>query len=467
MVSIVTSKRREIQARAPRWPFSIDWTSSQSRDLLWAPFAMPGPMLQDLAGRRNLSRTNTPDIAPTPEGLVARFNANGNFAGDSPFSNWNVTTSFTFITWVRPTGTSFGVTAWYGAGGRVLLRQNTLKWEFRTRNGALAWQVAESGDVITTGTKMHVACVHDPAALLQTLYLDAAVGDTAVASGTLASGAGTQNLGADPNGTSRVWSGDMWGVRFYDRALSADEIAETYRNPWGHVEEYGKRLIFIPAAGGGGGVSGSFSWTEAADTYSGSGAVAVVGSLSATEAADTSSFAGAVSISGTLGYTEALDTSSITGAVAISGSLSYTEAVDTSYILGSTSSTPTRVGTLAWTEAADTASLSGTTLVAGTLAYTEAADTASLAGTVAIQGTLGATEAADTSNLVGSVLISGEFSWTEEADTFLSVPGGPSGSFSFTELADTALILGTSPHPTRAAVVTRRKFGVRKTRTYH
>lgn len=132
----------------------------------------------------------------------------------------------------------------------------------------------------------------------------------------------------------------------------------------------------IAAAGG---VSGTSSTTNAADTSSASGSPIVNGTLSRTNAADTSAASGSPVATGSSATTNAADTSAASGSVGggVSGTSATTNANDTP----SASGTPVVNGALARTNAADTSVASGSAgSVSGTVAATNANDSASAAG---------------------------------------------------------------------------------------
>lgn len=157
--------------------------------------------------------------------------------------------------------------------------------------------------------------------------------------------------------------------------------------------------VFKKGAGGGG-ITGTASITEAADTVSSTGALAIKGSAGITEAADTLSATGKLALSGTASITEGADTLSSTGKLAIVGSASVTEGADTVSATGTLVAVGT--GTASITEAPDTLAAAGAVAIKATASITEGADTVSAAGKLAVVGTASITEAADTLSATGT-----------------------------------------------------------------
>lgn len=148
--------------------------------------------------------------------------------------------------------------------------------------------------------------------------------------------------------------------------------------------------VFKPATGGG--VTGTAAWTEANDTWAGSGGVLVSGTAAWTEGNDLWSGSGGVLVSGTAAWTEGNDVWAGSGTVA-SGT----------------------TGTAAWVEGNDTWAGSGGVLVSGTAAWVEGNDIWAGIGNAtqpAATGTAAWTEANDNWAGVGSngaVTVGGHF----------------------------------------------------------
>lgn len=153
-----------------------------------------------------------------------------------------------------------------------------------------------------------------------------------------------------------------------------------------------------------GGIAGTASITEAADTVTSSAKLAIKATASVTEAADTSTATGKLAIKATASITEGPDTVSSNGALDIKGTASVTEAADTLTATGVGTPAPI-VGTANITEDADTVSASGVLPIYGVASVTEDDDTLASTGTVsaapAITGTASITEAPDTVTATG------------------------------------------------------------------
>ena len=172
-------------------------------------------------------------------------------------------------------------------------------------------------------------------------------------------------------------------------------------------EEAAKEIIgyrgitqFQPAAGGG--VSGSGTPTNAADTSSGAGTVGHKGTGTPANAADTATSSGKIGHTGSGTPTNAADTSAASGKIGHVGTVNVTEGADTSAGTGEVGSTGV-TGSGAPVEAPDTSAGAGTIGHVSSGAPVEGADIASGSGTVGHVGSGAATEGADTSSGSGTV----------------------------------------------------------------
>lgn len=208
------------------------------------------------------------------------------------------------------------------------------------------------------------------------------------------------------------------------------------------------QTIAIPEAAGG--ITGTASPTEGADTSTASGQLGYAGTAAPTEGADTSTATGTVidPITGTASPTEGADTSTASGQLGYEGSAAPTEGADTSAASGTVNDPVT--GTAAPTEGADTSDATGTVggPITGTAAPTEGADTSAASGQLGYEGTAAPTEGADTSTATGQLGYAGTASPTEGADTSTaSGQLGYEGTASPTEGADTSAASGTVINP--------------------
>lgn len=177
-------------------------------------------------------------------------------------------------------------------------------------------------------------------------------------------------------------------------ATGTRTIGSSTTNPWF------ANLIAIKDVSSGGGITGTASITEDADTVSSSGALAIKGSAAITEAADTLSATGKLALSGSASITEGADTLSSTGKLAIVGSSSITEGADTVSATGTLIAAGT--GTASITEGADTLSATGALAIKATASIAEGADTVAATGKVALTGSASITEGADTLSATGT-----------------------------------------------------------------
>lgn len=184
--------------------------------------------------------------------------------------------------------------------------------------------------------------------------------------------------------------------------------------------------VFKKGAGGGG-ITGTASITEDADTVSSTGALAIKGSAGITESADIVSATGKLALSGTASITEGADTLSSTGKLAIVGSASVTEDADTVSASGTLIAAGT--GTASITEGADTLSATGALAIKATASIAEGADTVTSTGKVAISGSASITEGADTLSATGTGAslspITGTASIIEDPDILVATGGKP------------------------------------------
>lgn len=267
-----------------------------------------------------------------------------------------------------------------------------------------------SGMALTVGTWYHIAMTSDGTTLRA--YVN---GVQSTSIGYRAPGAKFW-IGGDPEG---FWfNGNVAGIKIYDAVLSAAEIAaemHSYRplrlaniNAWypcfagtserlrdysgngrdwtaggtltdedGPPLTWGGPVIMIPFVPvSSGGITGTASITEAADTLSSTGVLPLAGTAALTEAADTLSAAATLPIAGAASLAEAADTLSSTGILPLAGAAALTEAADT---LSAAGALPL-AGAAALTEADDTLAGTGAIALRGALAVTEAADTLSATG---------------------------------------------------------------------------------------
>lgn len=141
----------------------------------------------------------------------------------------NPTADMTVMVWVRrgAVGTRHEVMSKEGAGADgwelSLLASNLV--EFGAFNGA--YPVANSTTQITAGTWFHVCGVRNSATGQTSVYVNGVLEGSVAAGAAPTTNTGNCNIGRRNDG-SRYFNGAMSDVRFYNRALSADEIQTIY-----------------------------------------------------------------------------------------------------------------------------------------------------------------------------------------------------------------------------------------------
>jgi concanavalin A-like lectin/glucanase superfamily protein len=233
----------------------------------------------------------------------------------------------------------------------------------------------------STGVWYHVVGVWDKANSLLRLYVNGLQTGT-VATGTPNTTTDINTIGSQVQSgvPGNTWAGQIEGVRIYNRALSPVEVQQLYAEPYAGI--YSAGIPYLIGATGGTGISGSAAWTEAQDTWAGTGTVLVSGSAAWTEAQDIWSGTGTLTSSGSAAWTEAQDAWSGTGTVSngISGSSAWTEAQD----IWAGTGTVLVSGSAAWVEIQDTWAGTGSiTLptISGSAAWTESPDSWNGTGT--------------------------------------------------------------------------------------
>jgi len=221
--------------------------------------------------------------------------------------------------------------------------------------------------------------------------------------------------------------GRIYYVALFNRALNDDEAQSIYNNPWQLFEP---RHLYIPATvSSGGGVTGTLSTTNAADTLSAVGSTTIVGTLARTNNSDSIVATGSTTIVGTLARTNANDSLVAVGSTTITGTLARTNNND---VLAATGSVGSVTGTLARTNANDSVVAVGSTTILGTLARTNSDDLIAANGVVGnITGTLARTNANDSVVANGVVPIWGTLAKTN-ANDILAASGTSGTTYSAT-----------------------------------
>lgn len=274
------------------------------------------------------------------------------------------------------------------------LRQDGSTLNFYQWN-SIDQNVNEPGAIVAGATNSIAFSYDGPASTLK-LYRNGAIKATNASMSPIGrSTTDSLRIGEDNFGAKQAWDGSILALYFFDRALSAAEIAALTANPWQVLEAPAPMLYAASAPTT---VSGNISWTEAADTASIAATAKVTAAASWTESADSAAISASATVSGSIGWTEAADS------VALAGSAGSSIA-----------------GNVSWTEAADTASIAASARITGAAGWTEQADSINVGGSVSIgqTGSISWTEAADSIAIAGSVTaqpVVGTIAWTEQAD---------------------------------------------------
>jgi hypothetical protein len=182
----------------------------------------------------------------------------------------------------------------------------------------------------------------------------------------------------------------------FNRVLSAAEIRSLSANPW-QIFAPIRRQLFVADAGGGG-VTGTGSLSQSAQTLSASGSVSIGATASLTQAAQTLASNGTVAIAGSASLSQAAQTLSATGTVAAAGSIT---------------------GTATLNQTAQTLAATGLIAISGTASLAQSAQTLSASGAIQITGTGNLIELAETLSASGVVLtgITGSANLAQDAQT--------------------------------------------------
>lgn len=169
--------------------------------------------------------------------------------------------------------------------------------------------------------------------------------------------------------------------------------------------------LTIPEAAGSGGISGSASITQGANTLEASGQVAVSGSGSTTQGANTLAATGQLDIQGSAASTQGDTTVAATGggATPITGSASITQGDNTCAATGVLAVQ----GYLSAAQAGNTVAATGTLPIQGAAATSQAANAVSATGQLAIQGSASINQAGNTVSATGALAIAGTSSTTQ------------------------------------------------------
>jgi len=186
-------------------------------------------------------------------------------------------------------------------------------------------------------------------------------------------------FGARNDGASSFLTGELGYVLIYNRAISRAEHLALLKSP-GSVFASNQPRFWLPSISGGG-VSGTASVVDGADTATAAGKAGTVGAAAVTEAGDAAEASGKVGTTGAAAATEAADIAAATGSVGtdgVTGSASVVEAGDSAAAAG----TVGKKGSAAVTDSGDVPAGVGKKTHTGTASVTESGDVVAAVGTV-------------------------------------------------------------------------------------
>lgn len=375
----------------PRGPAPVNWANPITRGLVIAYFASSN---FDHAGTRvpnNTDKTNNQQSA-NQYGAAMRFT--GSQAVNTLTIDHKVThnlsgaTAMTVVTvTTAAAGAERPICGVWGSTFRWYMGINSSGYPLFAVNGGATNRVYTSNGVTVFGPRTSLAAVWDGSSDTCKLYKAGAeisgaksgTAQTAIGSHTMGPSIGSQSTG----GTAKH-SGTIEYVLVFNRALSDAEIRSISENPYQVLRPANDRL-WLDVVAGGGGVSGTLSAIDVADTASLAGTISApsaTGTLAASDAPDSGAFAGALTFTGSLAATEAQDAAALLGtayASGVSGAMAATDSADAAGFAGVLSF----VGALSAVESQDSAAVSGAFGPSGSLAAADLPDSAAFSGACA------------------------------------------------------------------------------------
>lgn len=335
MASLITSKRREVRSRPPRWPWHV-LDLEATRVALMFP---GGGAYANLNGRGQSRVLNTANWSKVGDFLVPNSSTVELQVGTEG-TDLTLSTKHATVVWIaqRPTNTGTGRQSWGAAGGTT----NALgaHWPWTDNNG-----YADFGG-LTAPNRLTIASLfsqYDPRLRSVHVFRWGPAGAYVWVNGKLIGSSGTAvtarttaggifGLGRKSStGDNGSWQTEAFFYLDDERADAAELSVQPYARL---VEEYRIRRYFLPGASDTG-VTGTADISEAPDTATGAGTVGIPALATATEAADTAVAAGTVAIPGAGTATEAPDTAVGAGDVnqagdtGVDASADITESPDT------------------------------------------------------------------------------------------------------------------------------------------
>ena len=189
-----------------------------------------GTAWTDLSGNANNGTlVNSPTYSSTNGGILT-FNGSTQY-GSTPLSLGGYT-AYTVAAWIKTTTTGKEITSTYGAGNVFeLFILNDGKLSAYTYGPTFAYTYRASTSSVATGSWVHCAGVYQGSTATLNTYVNGALANGTLAGATiptsLAVSASTVVIG-NVNSGSYFFNGSMGQISIYNRALSADEIAQNY-----------------------------------------------------------------------------------------------------------------------------------------------------------------------------------------------------------------------------------------------
>jgi len=212
----------------------INWDHPLSRGLVgYIPLNEgAGSAAMDIVKGRSISAGTT---KPTWSNGGANFNGSSFFDGAGCASALSSSNNFSIVFWASATALQVN-------GGAISIRagaaSNCIIYPFDSGNGATGLRYWQSGNVFqdtaTSGRAdglPHHFCITSAGSAGKAAYVDGSQILTSVNTNSLASGMTSVGVGSWPPGPQN-FTGTVYHASFYNRALTAAEVADLYRNPF-------------------------------------------------------------------------------------------------------------------------------------------------------------------------------------------------------------------------------------------
>lgn len=228
--------------------YLLDRAHPLSRGLVgwWPMIEQAGRRVNDLASGQAGLMANDPAWTGSPLGAGILFNGSNNYINIPHDPRHALAAPFTISAWIKPTsGTSYPPVLCKTNGA-----SNGFSWEFTTSGEtALAFWFYSGGWTtkgsipLQNGIFQHVAITLDGAN--ETRYINGAINSQVANALSPSVSTAALQIGGNTS-LSRYFGGVISGVRIYNRALSAFEIANLYGDPMaGELANRSKARLFV------------------------------------------------------------------------------------------------------------------------------------------------------------------------------------------------------------------------------